>query len=51
MRSVEEGYVESKFREGRLQNGQHSYLAGKDRLAALNGLPVINIESGSTETL
>ena len=51
VRSVEEGYVESKFREGRLQNGQHSYLAGKDRLAALNGLPVINIESGATETL
>ena len=51
VRNVEEGYVESKFREGRLQNGQHSYLAGKDRLKALRGLPVVNVETGATETL
>ncbi len=51
MRSIEEGYVESKFREGRMQNGQHSFLAGKDRLKALKGLPVVNVETGATETL
>jgi hypothetical protein len=51
VRSIEEGYVESKFREGRLQNGRHSYLAGKNRLAALKGLPVVNVETGATEIL
>jgi len=51
VRTVEEGYVESKFREGRLQNGQHSFLAGKERLAALKGLPVVSVETGATETL
>jgi hypothetical protein len=51
VRSIEEGYVESKFREGRLQNGRHSYLAGKDRLAVLKGLPVVNVETGASETL
>jgi hypothetical protein len=49
--TVEEGYVESKFREGRLQNGQHSFLAGRNRLAALTGLPVVNVETGASETL
>jgi len=49
--SAEEGYVESKFREGRLVNGQHSFLAGEQRLSALKGLPVINIETGATESL
>ena len=51
VRTVEEGYVESKFREGRLQNGQHSYLAGRGRIAALKGLPVVNVVTGATETL
>jgi len=49
--SAEEGYVESKFREGLLANGQHSFLAGEQRLAALKGLPVINIETGAAESL
>jgi len=49
--SAEEGYVESKFREGRLVNGQHSFLAGEQRLAALKGLPVFNIETGAAESL
>jgi hypothetical protein len=49
--SAEEGFVESKFREGRLTNGQHSFLAGEQRLDALKGLPVINIETGAAESL
>tara|TARA_B100001248_G_scaffold262589_1_gene259758 strand:- start:59817 stop:60731 length:915 start_codon:yes stop_codon:yes gene_type:complete len=49
--SLESGFVCSKFRESRNQQGELTYLSGGDRLAALKGLPVINVETGKTETL
>ncbi|GAB4049032.1 hypothetical protein GCM10028810_37770 [Spirosoma litoris] len=49
--SVEEGYVYSRFRESRNQNGQMSFLDGVERRALLEGLPVINTKTNSEEYL
>ena len=40
--SVEEGYVESKFRESRDEQGNLNFLGGKDRLNSLKGMPIYN---------
>ena len=49
--SVEEGYVYSRFRESRNQEGQMSFLDGAERSALLEGLPVINTKTNSEEHL
>ncbi|MFD2569024.1 hypothetical protein ACFSUS_00160 [Spirosoma soli] len=49
--SVEEGYVYSRFRENRNQEGVMSFLDGAERSALLKGLPVINIETNKEEYL
>lgn len=49
--SVEHGYVLSSFRESRDREGRLTYLAGNDRMGAIKGMPVHNIETGQIEEL
>ena len=49
--SLESGYVLSKFRESRDFEGQLNYLSGPDRLSAIKGLPVYNINTDQIEKL
>jgi hypothetical protein len=42
------GYVESKLREGRDETGKLTYLAGTNRIALIGHLPVIDLESNKT---
>jgi hypothetical protein len=44
--TVAEGFVESRFRESKDEKGQPSFLGGRDRLKAIQGLPVYDIEAG-----
>lgn len=44
-----EGYLESKFREGRDEEGGLTYATGKERAAAIRGLPVWNTRTENTE--
>jgi hypothetical protein len=47
----EQVYFPSKERQSRDPQGNPTYLAGDDRLAILKGMPVVNVETGQTETL
>lgn len=49
--TAKEGYVESKFRESRGDNGKLSYLRNEKRLEIIKGLPVYNTRSNKTEKL
>lgn len=49
--TVEEGYVESKFRESRDSDGKLNYLRGEKRLESIRGLPVYNTRSNKIEVL
>ncbi|RFM32307.1 hypothetical protein DXN04_25855 [Chitinophaga silvisoli] len=49
--NVEEGYVESQFRESRNKQGQLNYLRGAQRYACIQGMPVVNVATGETEVL
>ena len=49
--SVKEGYVYSRFRENRNQEGIMSFLDGADRRAIIEGLPVINTKTNREEYL
>jgi hypothetical protein len=49
--SVEDGYVESLFRESRDAQGRLTFLRGRERLEAIRGLPVVNVVTGSVEAL
>lgn len=51
VQSVDSGYVLSKFRESRGQDGRLTLLRGKDRLREISGLPVLNVETGNIEEL
>ncbi len=46
-----EGYVESKFREGRDEQGRLTLLSGQKRLEVMRGLPVINTRTGALESI
>ncbi|MGI0484137.1 hypothetical protein ACN4EK_01800 [Pantanalinema rosaneae CENA516] len=48
---LQKGYVASKFRESIDRNGQPTFLRGTDRIAAIRGLPVYNIETKQIEEL
>lgn len=50
-KSLKEAFVESKFRESRDKNYNLSYLAGADRLNAIKGLLVFNVETEQLEKL
>lgn len=47
--SAREGFVESKFAEGLLSNGDR--IRGKSRLNMLKGMPVFNLKSGAIESI
>lgn len=47
--SVAEGYVPSKFREHRNEQGQLTYLTGQEAIEQLRGLPVFNTQTKSIE--
>ncbi|WDE95972.1 hypothetical protein PQO03_09625 [Lentisphaera profundi] len=49
--SLEQGFVESKFRESRDSEGKLSYLNGEARLAEIKGMPVYNVETNEIEEL
>lgn len=49
--TVEEGFVESKYRESRNKNGEMSYLRGSERIEVIRGMLVFNVESGVTEVI
>jgi hypothetical protein len=42
--TVEEGYVESKFRDSRDKEGKLSFLRGADRLKVIDEMPVYHVE-------
>jgi hypothetical protein len=48
---AEIGYTPSKFRESRDQNGQLTFISGEQRIKVISGLPVINVETNTTESL
>ena len=43
--TANEGYVLSQFREARDENGKLTYITGKDRLHAIEGMPIYNLKS------
>ncbi len=45
--SVSQGYVQSRFRDSRGLRGEHTFLAGAERLEAIRHLPVLDLETGS----
>lgn len=49
--TLEEGYVLSMFRESRDKEGRLTYLAGPDRLEAIRGMPVCNVDTNQIEKL
>jgi hypothetical protein len=49
--SLESGYVRSRFRESRDRNYAPTYLAGPDRLEAIRGMPVHNVDTDQIEVL
>ena len=49
--NIEDGYVESKFRESRNQEGDLTYLRGNDRIEALRGLTVFNTRTNNLEEI
>ncbi len=48
---LERGYVLSMFRESRDEQGRLTYLAGGERLEAIRGMPVYNVEKKQIEKL
>jgi hypothetical protein len=51
MRTVEDSYVESKFRESRDKNGNFSFIGGEKRLELIKGLPVYNTQTQEIEPI
>ena len=49
--TLEDGYVISKFRESRDGEGGLTYLTGHDRIEAIRGMPVYNVENRQIEKL
>ncbi len=48
---LESGYVLSMLRESRDRDGRLTFLTGRDRLEAIRGMPVYNIETNRVEDL
>jgi hypothetical protein len=49
--SMEDGYVLCNFRESRDRAGRLTYLTANDRIEAIRGMPVHNIDTGQIEEL
>lgn len=50
-RTVEQVYAPSAYRESRDEQGNLTYLTAENRLAAIKGLPVFNIEKNAIEPI
>ncbi len=50
-RTLADGFVMSKMRESRDSKSRLTFLAGSARLQLINGMPVVNVITGETETL
>ncbi len=48
---LQEAYVPSKFRESRDENGQLTYVRGRDRVRLIEHLPVVNVVTGEIGSL
>ncbi len=49
--SVDENFVESKFKESRGKDGKMSFLTGSKRVELLKGMPVINVLNNTQELI
>ncbi|MEM3062626.1 MAG: hypothetical protein QW303_03650 [Nitrososphaerota archaeon] len=49
--TLEDGYIESKYRESRDEKGNKTYLAGHQRIEVIKGLMVLNTETNQLERL
>jgi hypothetical protein len=47
----QESFSPSKFREGRDEKGDLTYISGDDRLELVRGLPVFDVETNTVESL
>ena len=50
-KSVEQGFISSKFRESRGISGNLTFVGGPKRIALIQGLPVYNVETKQIEAL
>ena len=48
-KKIEEGYVQSMFRESRDENGNLTYLSGNERIKAIKGMKIYNTRSNQIE--
>lgn len=44
-------YIESKFRESRDCNGRLDYMSGSSRLELIKNMKIVNLETGTTDTI
>ena len=51
IKSIQEGYVASRFRESVDKKGNRTFITGEDRIELLRGLPVVNTETGAREKI
>ncbi|RKR85675.1 hypothetical protein BDD43_5946 [Mucilaginibacter gracilis] len=49
--NAQEGYVLSKFRESRDENGDLTYISGTDRLKAISGMDIYNTRTNELEKI
>lgn len=49
--TLEKGFIESKFREGKNPDGSFSFLRGTDRIKPIHGMQVLNVVTGEIEEL
>jgi hypothetical protein len=49
--TLEDGFVNSKFRDSRNDAGELTFLAGEKRKEAVSGMPVYNVDTGAEENL
>ncbi|MFM7024374.1 MAG: hypothetical protein ACKOXB_15485 [Flavobacteriales bacterium] len=49
--TVQEAYVESKYRESRDENGQLTYITGKDRMKVIKDMEVVDVEKNEKKTI
>lgn len=49
--SAEDGFTQSRFRESRSADGNLTYVSGEARLKLIQGLPVVDVETGAVDEL
>jgi hypothetical protein len=49
--NAEDGFTQSRFRESRDADGNLTYVSGEARLKLIQGLPVVNVETGAIDEL